>query len=82
MPALLVELTTAAKHRVSEHPSVPNVPGIYLFSDGDTPIYVGQTRKLRTRLQQHTGATRREQSGVVAFLIAKREAAAASLDVA
>lgn len=82
MPALLVELTTAAKRRVSEHPSVPNAPGIYLFSDDDAPLYVGQTRKLRTRLQQHTGATRGSNQASFAFLIAKREAAAAGLDIA
>ena len=82
MSALLAELTSAPKRRVSDHPSVPNAPGIYLFSHDGAPIYVGQTRKLRSRLQQHTGATRGSNQASFAFLIAKREAASAGLDIA
>ena len=82
MPALLVVMTNAAKHRVSEHPSMPNAPGIYLFSHDGAPIYVGQTRKLRSRLQQHTVATRGSNQASFAFLVPKREAASAGLDIA
>ncbi len=72
MPALLDALQTAAKHRVADHPAVPNTPGIYLFSDGDKPIYVGQSRKLRNRLRQHTGATNKQNQASFAFNLAKR----------
>ncbi len=81
MPALLDALRSAAKHRVADHPAVPNTPGIYLFSDADKPIYVGQSRKLRTRLRQHTGATNRQNQASFAFNLAKREALADKVDV-
>jgi hypothetical protein len=81
MPALLDALRSAPKHRVAEHPSVPEAPGIYLFSEGDVPIYVGQSRKLRSRLIQHTGATRRQNQASFAFNVAKREASKAGVDV-
>lgn len=81
MPALLDALLAAAKHRVADHPSVPNSPGIYLFSDGETPVYVGQSRKLRSRLKQHTGATNRQNQASFAFNVAKREAKLAKVDV-
>lgn len=79
MPALLDALRSAARHRVADHPSVPEAPGIYLFSEHGTPIYVGQSRKLRSRLKQHTGATRQNQASF-AFNLAKREAAKADVD--
>jgi hypothetical protein len=66
---------------VADHPAVPDAPGIYLFSDGDIPIYVGQSRKLRTRLRQHTGAANRQNQASFAFNLAKREALAGSVDV-
>lgn len=43
--------------------------------------HVGQTRKLRIRLQQHTGATRGRNQATFAFNVAKREAALAHVDV-
>lgn len=81
LPALLKTLCSAPRHRLNEHASVPNTPGIYLFSEGDKPIYVGQSRKLRNRLRQHTGATRGHNQASFAFNIAKRDAKAAKLDV-
>jgi hypothetical protein len=81
LPALLDALRAAPKHRVVDHPSVPNTPGIYLFSDGDRPIYVGQSRKLRSRLGQHTGAKRGHNQASLAFNLAKRDAASAGVNV-
>jgi predicted GIY-YIG superfamily endonuclease len=81
LPALLKELQSAAKHRVADHPSVPNTPGIYVFTRSDRPIYVGQSRKLRNRLRQHTGAKNGHNQASFAFNIAKRDAAAAGVDI-
>ncbi|MEA2193373.1 MAG: hypothetical protein QOI73_3494 [Solirubrobacteraceae bacterium] len=81
MEALLDELVTAPRHRVAEHPTVPNTPGIYLCSEDGRPIYVGQSRKLRNRLKHHTGATRGHNQGSFAFNIAKRDAVVAGVDV-
>jgi hypothetical protein len=79
LPTLLAELRASAGHRVADHPTIPSAPGIYLFSEGRRPVYVGQTRNLRRRLQQHTGLTRRENEASFAFNIAKREAARAGV---
>jgi hypothetical protein len=81
MPTLLEALQSSAKHRVADHPAVPDAAGIYLFSDGVKPIYVGQSRKLRTRLRQHTGATNRQNQASFAFNLAKREALRANVEV-
>jgi hypothetical protein len=81
LPTLLKALQAADKHRVADHPAVPNTPGIYLFSEGPKPIYVGQSRKLRNRLRDHTGATKKHNQASFAFNLAKREAKAAKVDV-
>lgn len=81
LPALLDALRAAPSQPLTEHPWVPNTPGIYLFSESERPVYVGQTRKLRTRLGQHTGATRGHNQASFAFKLAKREAAAAGVDI-
>lgn len=43
MRPLLYRLLTAPARIVDEHPSVPSTPGIYLFSEADRPVYVGQS---------------------------------------
>jgi len=81
MPELLESLEGATRFKASEHPHVPDSPGIYLFRDGGRPVYVGQSRKLRSRLRQHTGARRGHNQASFAFNVAKREAAKAGVDV-
>ncbi|HEX8102142.1 MAG TPA: hypothetical protein VF533_06000 [Solirubrobacteraceae bacterium] len=81
MPELLAALQEAPRHCVAEHPAVPDAPGIYLFRDGDRPICVGQSRRLRTRLKQHTGAKRGHNQASFAFSLAKRKAAGANVDI-
>lgn len=74
MPSLLQELTFAPAHLVAEHPEIPTAAGVYLFSDGPNPIYVGQSRNLRRRLREHTGLRSRENQAPLAFNIALKEA--------
>ena len=82
MPDLLQELQATPKDRVNcHHPAIPNAPGIYLFSEDARPVYVGQSRKLRSRIRQHVGANSDHYSASFAFLIARRDAAAAGVDV-
>ena len=81
LPTLLVALLAATRHRVVDHPAIPPVPGIYLFSD-QRPIYVGQSRNLLNRLRQHTGRRNDRNQASLAFRIAKREAAKAGVDTA
>lgn len=74
LPALLEALTSAPCHRVSDHPTLPNVAGVYLFRSGGAPIYVGQSRDLRRRLRYHTRPSSRHNQASFAFNFAKREA--------
>lgn len=82
MSPLLNDVQQAAQHRVSDHPSIPAGPGIYLFSYDDKPIYVGQSRNLRKRLRQQTAITSRENQASFAFNLAKRSAREAGLTLA
>ena len=45
--------------------------GIYLFSDGDKPLYVGRTNNIRRRLQQHCRPGSTHNSAPFAFRLAR-----------
>jgi hypothetical protein len=81
MPSLLKALREAPAFCVADHPTIPKLPGIYLFSEHDTPIYVGQSRNLKNRLANHTRTTSRENQASFAFNLAKRESGVAGLDL-
>lgn len=81
LPGLLQKLLAAPAAKVSEHEQIPNVPGIYLFTEGDKPIYVGQTRILRDRLSNHTNPLAKNNQATFAFLVAKVEAEKAKVDI-
>jgi hypothetical protein len=81
MERLLQQLEAAPCLRVAEHPVLPAVPGVYLFTDGKKPIYVGQSRSLRRRLRIHTRPTSRHNQASFAFNLAKREARLAGVDI-
>jgi hypothetical protein len=87
LPDLLKELLAAPAAKVSEHPPIHEAPGIYLFSEpggagggADKAIYVGQTRKLRSRLKNHTRLGGKNNQATFAFLLAKTDAEAAGVD--
>jgi hypothetical protein len=87
LPDLLEKLLAAPAAKVSEHPPIPEAPGIYLFSepgeaggDGEKAIYVGQTRKLRSRLKNHTRLGGKNNEATFAFLLAKTDAEAGGID--
>lgn len=82
LPQLLEQLLTAPAAPVGEHLQIPNAPGIYLFSEFDHAIYVGQTRKLRQRLKNHTNPLGKNNQATFAFLLAKAEAEKAGLEIA
>lgn len=81
LPRLLGDLLSAPAAPVGEHPMVPENPGIYLFSEQDRAIYVGQSRKLRRRLRNHTNPLGKNNQATFAFLIAKADAFAAGVEV-
>lgn len=57
--------------RAEHDPPIPTSPGIYLFVDKGTPIYVGQSRNLRARLANHCRPSGGHTSASLAFNIAK-----------
>jgi predicted GIY-YIG superfamily endonuclease len=74
LPGLLDQLTSSPVKKLAEHEAIGAVPGIYLFSEGPAPMYVGQTRNLKQRLRQHTSASSRENQASFAFRIAEEAA--------
>jgi hypothetical protein len=70
LPDLLNRLSSAPAKTVAEHEEIPATPGVYLFSEGVTPIYVGQTENLRDRLRQQTSPSSRENHASLAWRIA------------
>jgi hypothetical protein len=87
LPDLLKQLLAAPTAKVSDHPLIPEAPGIYLFSEpsqaergGEKAIYVGQTRKLRSRLKNHTRLGGKNNQATFAFLLAKTDADAAGVN--
>jgi hypothetical protein len=82
MPDLLDRLTGAPAKPVAQHDEIPDGPGIYVFSDGPNPRYVGQTQKLRQRLRQHVSPSARENQAALAWRIALKDATVAGHSVA
>lgn len=82
MPELLDQLTSSAASPFDQHDKVPELPGIYLFSEGPNPMYVGNTRKLRTRLRQHTSPRSTENSASFAYRLAVQAAEGQGLELA
>jgi hypothetical protein len=86
LPKLLEELLAAPAAKVSEQEQIPEAPGVYLFcepashGDSESPIYVGQTRVLRSRLKNHTRLGGKNNQATFAFLLAKSDAEAAGLN--
>lgn len=81
LPRMLVALLLAEKITGARRLDIPLRPGVYLFSEEGRPVYVGRTKKLRNRYDQHTGASRAHNQASFAFLMAKAMAAAAGLSV-
>jgi hypothetical protein len=75
LPELLDTLTNTKAATVASHNGIPEAPGIYLFSEGVNPVYVGQTRNLRARLRQQTSPSSRENQAALAWRIALKDAA-------
>jgi hypothetical protein len=74
MPRMLDDLTRQTALPVGQQEGIPAAPGIYVFSEGPTPLYVGNTRNLRQRLRQHTAVNSRENEAALAWRIALKDA--------
>jgi hypothetical protein len=80
LPDLLDVLRSCAPMGADYEP-LPNVAGVYLFSDGDEALYVGQTRKLRQRMRNHRSASSDHNQASFAFLLAREVAGAEHPDI-
>src|SRR3982751_567034 len=79
LPRLLETLLAASPvHRKvpGEQLRLPEIVGVYLFTENDQHRYVGRTRNVRERLGQHTRPKSPENSAPFAFNIAKKKAEA------
>jgi len=81
MEPLLDRLLSCEPHEKGKPPAAPKRPGVYLFTESDKPIYVGQTRDFRRRWGEHTRRSSPENSAPFAFNIARLEAGRKKLDV-
>ena len=61
-------------------PHVPAKPGIYVFYENDTPLYVGRSRNLRSRIMQHSRQSSGHTSATFAFLMALDKAKEMQID--
>ena len=80
LPDLLDALRSCPPMSTGDGP-LPNVAGVYLFSDGGEALYVGQTRKLRQRMRNHRGASSDHNQASFAFLLAREVAEAEYPDI-
>jgi len=69
--AKFAALAASPRHSIQSLPMEMPEAGIYLFSEGGRPLYVGRTNKLRKRLQCHTRDNHNQAT--FAFLLARRE---------
>ncbi|GAB3862282.1 hypothetical protein GCM10028822_42770 [Hymenobacter terrigena] len=79
LPALLADLKAcppAARAELAQR-ILKNTPGIYAFYHDDQPVYVGRTRDLRRRLNEHSRPKSSHYSASFAFLRAWHSAEAA-----
>lgn len=73
LPHLLNDLLACPPHFAGERPVAPRVSGVYLFSEGGRPRYVGRTRDCRRRLGDHIRPSSPQNSAPFAFNLARRE---------
>ena len=67
LPQLLSRLRDAPAILKAAGARVPARPGVYLFSEGSRPVYIGQTRNLRRRRVQHSSPLAKQNQASFAF---------------
>lgn len=82
MPELLAMLKSCELLYRDLNGQLPQVPdrGIYVFYNGDNPIYVGRTNGMRRRLQEHGRPSSGHNSATLAFAMASLIAADRGVD--
>lgn len=73
LPASLERLLAMAPVTVKTMPRQMPVSGIYLWSEAGKHIYVGRSRRIRQRLQEHVRPSSGHNQASFAFLMARQE---------
>jgi len=73
MPILLKQLTSQPLRPWNDRGILPQ-KGVYVFYEGEKPMYVGRTNSMSRRLQRHGNPSSGHNSATFAFNIAKRQA--------
>ncbi|MEE2691139.1 MAG: GIY-YIG nuclease family protein [Pseudomonadota bacterium] len=68
-----IQLTQSCPILCAEKARIPAGPGVYLFSEAETPLYVGRTSKLRQRYGGHCNTSSKQQSAAFAFKLAREQ---------
>ena len=80
MPTLLKQLTSQPLRPWNDRGILPH-KGVYVFYEDGKPMYVGRTKSMSRRLQQHGNPSSGHNSATFAFNIAKREAIKKEMNV-
>lgn len=75
LPASLEQLLAMTPVTVKSMPRPRQMPasGIYLWSEANSHIYVGRSRRIRQRLQEHVRPSSGHNQASFAFLIARQD---------
>jgi hypothetical protein len=80
MPELLNKLQSQPLRQAKDFKDLPE-KGIYVFYENDKPVYVGRTQNMKQRLRQHCLPSSGHNSATFAFIIAKRKADSAGINI-
>jgi hypothetical protein len=73
LPQLLYQLKNCEDCHRRDH-RLRDVPGIYVFWEGEQALYVGRTNTLRSRVLYHSRRSSGHNSATFAFLLAREKA--------
>jgi hypothetical protein len=71
LPSLIERLLASEPFPASRIPPSENMQGVYLFSEGGRPFYVGRTGRMRDRLQEHGRPSSSHAAAPFAFRLAR-----------
>ena len=80
MPMLLEKLQSSPALSREGLPELPS-RGIYVFYEDGKPIYVGRSKRMRTRLLEHSRPSSGHTSATFAFILAQEKTKKQGLDV-
>ena len=80
LPDFFTKLQKSSKFPRSQLEGIPK-KGIYVFYEGDKPIYVGRSNRMKMRLQEHSRPSSGHFSATFAFNLAVKRAKENGIDI-